>query len=63
MNEMATFAWVRSRSVLNKLTPPSEKLHKEHIETSVNREFANNIESDKTNRFLKALKDGGIWLS
>ena len=60
---MAVFAWHIRRSVFSKVFLPKDSIaenNKPHLNTEAAQPAVVNQEN---NRFLSALRDGGIWLS
>ena len=60
---MAAYAWAKSRSLIARLWPPSQKPileNKSPIDGSLDG-LANRSSSNE--RYFSAIKDGGIWLS
>ena len=60
---MVSFARARTRSLLSKLWPVTEKnLHNQTIESHKSKKLIEDI-AEQNNCFLEASKNGGMWFS
>jgi len=60
---MASFAWAKSRSLLSRIWPLfGQSFLVNKVDHQISNE-ASEIKDISNERYLSALKDGGIWLS